>query len=79
MKTLEERQFDARSLRVTPSPRQLAWQRTEFYAFVHFSINTFTNREWGDGTESPVLFDPSRLNADQTLSGNSPTPAAGGG
>ena len=65
MKTLEERQFDARSLRVTPSPRQLAWQRTEFYAFVHFSINTFTNREWGDGTESPVLFDPSRLNADQ--------------
>lgn len=50
---------------ITPSPRQLAWQQLEFYAFIHFGINTFTNREWGDGTESPKLFAPDALNADQ--------------
>ncbi len=50
---------------ITPSPRQLAWQQLEFYAFIHFGINTFTNREWGDGTESPTLFDPDALNPDQ--------------
>ena len=53
MKTQDDLQFDTRSVLVTPSQRQLAWQRTEFYAFVHFSVNTFTNREWGDGTEPP--------------------------
>ncbi|WP_148091990.1 alpha-L-fucosidase, partial [Paenibacillus sp. 598K] len=50
---------------VKPSPRQLAWQETEFYAFIHFTVNTFTDREWGDGTESPAIFAPSELDATQ--------------
>ena len=65
MKTQDDLQFDARSVLVTPSERQLAWQRTEFYAFIHFSVNTFTGREWGDGTEPPSCFAPARLDTDQ--------------
>jgi len=48
-----------------PSPAQLAWQREELAMFIHFTINTFTDREWGDGTESPALFNPTRLDARQ--------------
>jgi alpha-L-fucosidase len=48
-----------------PSEAQLRWQREETALFVHFGINTFTDREWGDGTESPSLFDPSALDARQ--------------
>ncbi|MHA7964647.1 alpha-L-fucosidase [Paenibacillus sp. CAU 1782] len=51
--------------RVVPSDRQLAWQQTEFYGFIHFTVNTFTDREWGDGTEEPAIFDPSELDAVQ--------------
>lgn len=61
MKSTDGLAFDRRSVLVTPTPRQLGWQRTEFYAFVHFSVNTFTNREWGDGTEPPSCFAPARL------------------
>ena len=58
-------QLDRRLVQVVPSPRQLALQEMGFYAFVHFTINTFTDREWGDGTESPALFNPARFDADQ--------------
>src|SRR4051794_17561753 len=51
--------------RVRPTPSQLAWQREELALFVHFTVNTFTNKEWGDGTESPRIFDPARLDARQ--------------
>lgn len=50
---------------VAPSDRQLAWQEMEFYGFIHFTVNTFTDREWGTGNESPSLFNPSELNAAQ--------------
>ena len=36
-----------------PSPRQLAWHELEYYGFVHFNMNTFSGREWGDGREDP--------------------------
>ncbi|MBM3178669.1 MAG: alpha-L-fucosidase [Bacteroidetes bacterium] len=53
------------ALEVVPSPAQLRWHRMEMNAFVHFSINTFTDKEWGYGDESPLLFNPDSLNTDQ--------------
>jgi alpha-L-fucosidase len=50
---------------VVPSPRQFRWQELELTAFFHFGINTFTDREWGDGKEDLSLFDPTQLDARQ--------------
>ncbi|MCA8976298.1 MAG: alpha-L-fucosidase [Planctomycetes bacterium] len=50
---------------VRPSPRQLAWQQTAFSAFVHFGMNTFSDREWGDGSENPADFAPTDFDATQ--------------
>ena len=41
-----------------PSERQLKWQSTEFYAFFHYGMNTYTDREWGNGDEDEALFAP---------------------
>ena len=50
---------------VVPDERQLAWQRLEFTAFIHYGMNAFTDREWGEGTEPVSLFDPKALDTDQ--------------
>jgi alpha-L-fucosidase len=51
--------------RPRPSQSQLAWQRDELALFVHFGVNTFTDREWGDGREDPSIFSPEALDARQ--------------
>jgi alpha-L-fucosidase len=48
-----------------PTERQKIWQEMEYYAFIHFNMNTFTNMEWGFGDESPLAFNPSELDTDQ--------------
>jgi alpha-L-fucosidase len=48
-----------------PTDRQLAWHAMEMNAFVHFTTNTFTDKEWGYGDEKPEIFNPSGLNVDQ--------------
>ncbi|MBN1273037.1 MAG: alpha-L-fucosidase [Candidatus Aminicenantes bacterium] len=51
-----------------PSSLQVAYQKMEFIGFIHFSINTFTDKEWGYGNESPSLFFPTAFDADQWAS-----------
>ena len=48
-----------------PTPSQLTWQRDELALFLHFGVNTFTDREWGDGREDPAIFNPAGLDARQ--------------
>lgn len=61
--TLDEKVETAAGL--VPEERQLEWQKNELTAFLHFGVNTFTGREWGDGTEDPSLFMPTDMDCDQ--------------
>jgi len=54
-----------RPLLPIPTARQLDWQRDEMRMFLHFTVNTFTDREWGTGEEDPGIFDPARLDPGQ--------------
>ena len=48
-----------------PNANQLVWQERGQYMFLHFGVNTFSNREWGDGKEDPKIFNPTNLDARQ--------------
>ena len=48
-----------------PNENQLRWQDMEMYAFIHYSLNTYTDQEWGFGDEDPALFNPSDLDCRQ--------------
>ena len=51
-----------------PSKKQQAWHETEFYLFMHFGPNTFTDKEWGTGTEPEAIFNPTQLDCKQWCS-----------
>ncbi len=54
-----------RAANVRPSPQQLAWQQLEFIGFIHYTVNAFTDKEWGEGTESEAIFNPTQLDVHQ--------------
>lgn len=57
--------FIKEAANVRPSQKQLDWFAMEYYAFIHFGPNTFTDKEWGDGSEEPEIFYPAKLDCDQ--------------
>ena len=64
-KSMSEKELVNIAANIVPSPQQLRWQRLELTGFLHFGINTFTGKEWGDGKEDPKLFNPTELDAKQ--------------
>src|SRR6476469_1327797 len=52
---------------IKPSPQQVTWQDLEYGVIIHFGTNTFLNREWGDGTADPKVFNPANADPDQWI------------
>lgn len=59
--TLSNPENEPAPVHPVPHPRQLKWQETEFYAFFHYGMNTYTNLEWGNGGENVNLFAPTKV------------------
>ena len=60
---------DIRLIKAVPSERQLTYEKMEFFCFIHFTVNTFTGSEWGDGKEDVSIFDPTELAKDAGMKG----------
>ncbi len=64
----EQKQIEVTDItpnKVVPTDNLMSYQKMELVGFIHFSINTFTDKEWGYGDESPTVFNPSELNVEQ--------------
>lgn len=62
---MDEKTYIKATANVLPNENQLRWFEMEQYAFVHFGVNTFTGKQWGDGSEKEAIFDPKKLDCDQ--------------
>ncbi|MGB8452356.1 MAG: alpha-L-fucosidase [Anaerocolumna sp.] len=62
---MNRNELDKRLVKVVPSKRQLDHQSLEFYSFIHFTVNTYTGKEWGDGTEEESIVNPEKFDAFQ--------------
>lgn len=50
---------------VVPSQKLITYQQMELIGFIHFTVNTFTDKEWGYGDESSEIFNPTALDVEQ--------------
>ena len=58
-------ELDKRLIQVRPDQRQVDYQEMGYFCFAHFTVNTYTGKEWGHGTESPQIFNPVKMDAGQ--------------
>lgn len=61
----EENIEDIPNTATVPNPYQYEYQKQEMIGFIHFTVNTFTDKEWGYGDEDPAIFNPEQLDAEQ--------------
>lgn len=65
MKSERFEELDEKLVKIVPENRQMEYQKGEFYGFVHFTVNTYTDMEWGTGKEEPEIFYPKNLDVEQ--------------